>query len=908
MKSLISCVLSLCFFSVMSAAGELTLEPVQRAIAESGAHWTASDSWLRGLQGVDPSDLCGAWARDRDPSPRGEPWHARSSLPPAALDWRDYEGENWVTSVRDQAACGACWAFGALGALESRIRIDWDAPQLQIDLSEQYLLACSSGSCNGWGLNAVHFYLQSYGTADEDCFPYEAVDTTPCEDRCSDWQQRMRQIGTYGELPEGNVEAIKQAIVEGPVEAAMSVFEDFFYYESGIYEHVSGGYSGGHAVALIGWNDADQCWIAKNSWGPSWGEQGFFRIRWGEADIESWVVWGQPAASSYPYLRITMSFADDTSGDDDGVLNAGEDGLIWVEVANDASWADASDVQGTLATTEYGVVVLDSLGAFGSIAGGSAATNQADPFAVRVDEAIGDSVSFVLSLRANQGGAYSYDVTRVFAVPVAPLQMGWPVTVTGDVYNSPALPAGGRVICGGSDGWVHAWDAFGTYIPGFPTKVGGSVRGAVAMGDLVDDQADELVVASSDSSVYVISGQGAILLRQPLGDQVPATPALGDLDGDGSLEVVVGTRNGELFAFDPDGTLLNGFPLDVGGIVNYGAAVGDFDDDGCDDVAVAGFGGVLHVVDGGGLELPGWPQVLPSRPGGGVVAGRLVPGGAPAIVVPGWDGSVYLYDAGGTMTGLYPLGGSLRTTPALVDLDGDGDLEILVGDVAGNVHALHHDGALVGGSWPVEIGGLQDCGPVAADLDGDGSPEIVITSNGGEVTVTRSDGSVLPGYPFSVGSAVRASASVGDLDSDGDLEIAVGSQGAVWVWDHKTSGGSVGDWWPTHRRTALREGFLPNEAHAAGDPAVAAPRGMVLDLIGNPVTREAGFRLWLPAPSRADLTLYRADGRMVVRESRLFAEGWHDVRVPVASLPPGLYVGRLTAGSAAAQQRLVVVR
>ncbi len=909
MRTLVLCVVTLCFVWAVRAGGELELEPVQRAIAEKGAHWTAGDRWLRSLQGRDPVELCGTWTRQRDPSPRGQPWRPKPTLPPAALDWRDYEGKNWVTSVKDQADCGACWAFGALGTLESRIRINWDAPELQIDLSEQYLLACSSGSCNGWGLNAVHYYLQAYGTSDENCFPYEAVDTTPCEERCTDWQQRMRQIGSYGELPEGDIQAIKQAIMSGPVEAAMSVYEDFFYYESGIYEHVSGGYSGGHAVALIGWNDADQCWIAKNSWGPVWGEQGFFRIRWGEVDIESWVLWGEPVATPYPSLRITATYADDTTGDDDGVLNVGEEGHVWVELVNDPSWADAVGVHGVLSSAVTGVVVLDSLGAFGSVASGSAATNQADPFAVRIDEASSDSVSFVLTLQANQSGGYPYQVARAFTIPVASVQAGWPVTVTGDVYNSPALltPAG-RVVCGGSDGWVHVWDAYGTYLPGFPASVGGSVRGAVAAADLLGDQAEEFVVASSDSSVYVISQQGAVLLRQVLGDQVPATPALGDLDGDGSPEVVVGTRKGELFAFRPDGSVLTGFPVDVGGIISYGAAVGDFDGDALEDVAVAGFGGVLHVVDNQGNELPGWPQTLPSRPGGGIVAGRLVPGGAPTVVVAAWDGSVCLYDVGGTMTGQYPVSGSLRTTPALVDLDGDGDLEILVGDVSGNVHALHHDGVSVGGNWPLQCGGVQDCGPAAADLDGDGSPEVVITSNVGDVTVVTWEGSVLPGYPFSVGSTVRASASVADLDGDGDLEIAVGSQGAVWVWDHKTSGGSLTGWWPTHRRTACREGFSPNEGEGAREPVESTPCLALLDLVGNPVGREAAFRLWLAVPSAADLSLYRADGRSAVRVSRLFGAGWHDLRVSVGSLPPGLYVCRLTAGAAATQQRLVVAR
>ena len=77
----------------------------------------------------------------------------------------------------------------------------------------------------------------------------------------------------------------------GPMETGFDVYNDFFSYSSGIYQHVSGLYAGGHAVKIIGWgNEAGvDYWICANSWGTGWGEQGFFRIRMGECNIDTGV-------------------------------------------------------------------------------------------------------------------------------------------------------------------------------------------------------------------------------------------------------------------------------------------------------------------------------------------------------------------------------------------------------------------------------------------------------------------------------------------------------------------------------------------------------------------------------------------------------------------------------------------
>jgi hypothetical protein len=79
------------------------------------------------------------------------------------------------------------------------------------------------------------------------------------------------------------VEVLKNALYTyGPLVTTMGVYSDFYYYKNGVYSYTSGTFQGGHAILIVGYDDAAQCFIVKNSWGTGWGEAGFFRIAYSE--------------------------------------------------------------------------------------------------------------------------------------------------------------------------------------------------------------------------------------------------------------------------------------------------------------------------------------------------------------------------------------------------------------------------------------------------------------------------------------------------------------------------------------------------------------------------------------------------------------------------------------------------
>ena len=212
---------------------------------------------------------------------------------PDEFDWRNVNGTDWTTSIKHQGNCGSCVAFAAVAALESTIQIEI-GQHFECDLSEAHLFFCGGGGCNwGWHVGSAANFISSVGVADELCFPYNPWDMD-CDEKESNWMSRTVSA-SHKRFTTNSM--VKQALVEyGSVVTAMAVYEDFRYYTGGIYEHVSGGYRGGHAVTIIGYNDIDGYWIGKNSWGEFWGEKnpyddesrgGWFRIKYDDSSIGS---------------------------------------------------------------------------------------------------------------------------------------------------------------------------------------------------------------------------------------------------------------------------------------------------------------------------------------------------------------------------------------------------------------------------------------------------------------------------------------------------------------------------------------------------------------------------------------------------------------------------------------------
>jgi cathepsin B len=235
-----------------------------------------------------------------------------------------------IREVRDQSACGSCWAFGAATAMSDRVCIHSNQ-QNQSRISTEDLLECCricGMGCNGGYLYTTWLHWRLFGIVTgglyqdtnwckpyafppcnhhskgpyEDCSKYN-FKTPKCQKKCENPsygksydQDKIKASKVYNLRGESNI--MKDLVENGPVEAAIQVFEDFLLYTGGVYQHKTGSFLGGHAIRIIGYgvDNGVKYWLCVNSWNDSWGEKGTFRFLRGSdhCGIESGVVTGIP--------------------------------------------------------------------------------------------------------------------------------------------------------------------------------------------------------------------------------------------------------------------------------------------------------------------------------------------------------------------------------------------------------------------------------------------------------------------------------------------------------------------------------------------------------------------------------------------------------------------------------------
>lgn len=297
-----------------------------------------------------------------------------------------------------------------------------------------------------------------------------------------------------------------------------------------------------------------------------------------------------------------------------------------------------------------------------------------------------------------------------------------------------------EVVIGSFDHHVYAVSgATGRPVWPQPFKTGYWVWSSAAIGDIDNDGQVEVVIGSNDQYLYVLNGRdGTLKWSYKTLSEVWSSPALADVDGDGQVEIIFGSDR--IYALDARTHRPKWSRLTATSIFISSPAVADIDNDGRLEVAIGVLDNKLHLLAG-------------------------------------QDGSVKW---------TFPAGGPVESSPALGDIDGDGRLEIFFGASQQGIYSLDSAGRQ---RWFFKTGmdvrvptnrARIRSSPALADINGDGQLEVVIGANDGHIYALQAGSGKLL-WQVAIGNYVESSPTVGDIDSDGKLEVLCGTHNRYMV-------------------------------------------------------------------------------------------------------------------------------
>jgi cathepsin C len=256
---------------------------------------------------------------------------------PEHFDWRNVDGQNYVGPVINQGSCGSCYTVAVTDMIHSRIRIQ-TKNRVKPKLSAQETLSCSESGqgCKGGFPFLVGKYAQDFGVVANKDKPYVGHTGVSCNKKAKPIVRATNYGYVGGYYGSCNAKKMmKELVANGPIVVGFNTEAGLWHYESGLYESSEslletqegdhppeswGVWKKGkarmhnhwekttHAVLVVGYGHSQaegKYWKVKNSWGPNWGEDGYFKIPRGvdHCAFESMAVHAEPILGGPNYFE-----------------------------------------------------------------------------------------------------------------------------------------------------------------------------------------------------------------------------------------------------------------------------------------------------------------------------------------------------------------------------------------------------------------------------------------------------------------------------------------------------------------------------------------------------------------------------------------------------------------------------
>ncbi len=567
-------------------------------------------------------------------------------------------------------------------------------------------------------------------------------------------------------------------------------------------------------------------------------------------------------------MRLDHFLVHDPNGNGNNAADSGE--LIDLDIyLINQSWKSGSNIQLTVTVTSGNATVVNGTANYGTMASKEIRKNPEN-----LSIQIGTARSSEITLQLHYSAAGGYSETEEMKITVDdpyPQMPNFPRPSAGSYWASPKLAdlngdGVQEIIAACNDGLLRVFNLDGSYYPGWPVLLASQqpidselILSAPAIGDIDHDGTMEIIVADylydveyinnnpehakgrTIGRIHVFHSDGTVMdnfpwevasefVNSPASPEsvgFKSSPCLADVTGDSDLEIIAGNYENKVYVIQSDGTVAPGWPKDVGTDVFATAAVGDIDQDGSQDIVIATkmdeepFNtGKIYVFDGAGNIRNGFP----------VDAGNQVYS-APVLLDLNQDGNLEIVYGYGDFNEEYPNHGvnalnadgtqvpgwpyqtnsTVYDTPGIGDLNGDGQPDIVVGDYQGYVYAISTNGSALDG-WPVKISTEHiSSSPAIADLDNQTGPEVLIGCGDGNLYILHGDGTQMTDTPLEIGDDAFASPAVADLDQDGDIEVVMNGS-STFAFNFPGPFNSNEQYWTTFRGNNYNNGYYTAQA------------------------------------------------------------------------------------------------
>ena len=367
--------------------------------------------------------------------------------------------------------------------------------------------------------------------------------------------------------------------------------------------------------------------------------------------------------------------------------------------------------------------------------------------------------------------------------------------------------------------------------------------------------------------VYALTKTGTVHMSYQQEDHIVDVPVLSDLDQDGDMEVIFISSNDSsstLYALHDTGDNVTGFPVIFSESIAACPSIADLNNNMVLDIVIVTLNGNVYIVEATGMYSTfGALSIDDSFSSEPATIVDLDGDQDLEIIIGDNNGNIHILHYDGSLMNTFETDSQINGGVSVADIDGNGSMELLFTGIDGLLHAWDPIANLEASGWPIDIGSLGVYEAITMDMDSDGDHEIMCVTGTNEIHLYHHDGTQYDNFPYVSQHMIYSTPAIGDIDNDGDYEIIVGTSSDLRAIDIAQAAGDKYTW-STYRGNNHRDGYYNvTLASVSSYDGIIPAEYSLGNNYPNPFNPITQITYGLPKDSNVRITVYDINGRVV---------------------------------------------